>query len=258
MRRMRSGTRQGEAKPMSRPGTSLTAAELAGVTGGTTLQEATTRADTIAGSADADFAYASSGDDEVHGEEGEDTLCGVDGDDTVYGGAGADKILGGVGADNLYGQGGADTIDAGGEADLVWAGDGDDHVYGELGRDYVNGEGGRDFVLGEDGNDVLLGGRDDQAADTLDGGTGDDTLVWSPGGGDDQFKGGTGHDTLRLHEVTMAELLAGLRLDAGAMFHIRPDGTLRLTGPDGQGGSGRILLGGEVLTFSGIETIQLP
>jgi serralysin len=86
--------------------------------------------------------------------------------------------------------------------DTLAGGSGNDTVLGLAGNDYLEGGGGQDSVVGGDGNDTLWGSDPDhgilyewEAADTLDGGYGDDvynvrgdnddrtdTIVQDPGG----------------------------------------------------------------------------
>lgn len=94
------------------------------------------------------------------------TITGGSGNDSFQGGSAADSIDGGTGNDSLLGAGGNDTI------------------VGGVGNDVINGGAGIDSLSGGDGNDTFLVSTagDFQgltAAETIDGGSGDDTLKFS-------------------------------------------------------------------------------
>jgi Ca2+-binding RTX toxin-like protein len=63
----------------------------------------------------------------------------------------------------------------------------------QLSLDETNGALPKAQLFGEDGNDALTGGS---AADVLNGGPGNDTFVWNPGGGNDVLEGQAGTDKL--------------------------------------------------------------
>jgi Ca2+-binding RTX toxin-like protein len=87
----------------------------------------------------------------INGLGGNDTITGLDGADRASGGAGRDSMAGGAGNDTLFGGASDDTI---------------------------TGGAGADTMRGEDGNDVFFFGANDNAAsDSVDGGTGTDSLV---------------------------------------------------------------------------------
>ena len=218
--------------------------------------------------------------DRVRGTAQHDAIVGLEGDDLIEAGAGGDVILGGFGADRIYGGDGNDAIRGGGyrdngnyfdvhtasfgatpakwinapyggsesawayvalpvdgglewsgigfggltaysgsldedAADLIDSGAGDDLVYADGGHDLilagadndrVHGGAGDDRILGEGGNDELRGdyvppggipepgGAQDQGADVIDGGDGDD-LIWGAGR-DDALYGGAGNDRI--------------------------------------------------------------
>jgi len=156
------------------------------------------------------------GNDILFGFVGDDTLDGGDGIDALIGGAGADTIYGGLGADQIFGAGdnggvtapdGADIIYGGDGDDYIEANDGDDQIFGDAGVDTIYSQVGADIIEGGDGNDFLYGdgvyfilgqpvlnAGDDNAADTLRGGAGNDYL--NGAGGDDVLEGGDGNDQL--------------------------------------------------------------
>ncbi len=91
----------------------------------------------------------------------------------VQEGTAAGEILTGTAdADRLYGYGGDDTLD------------------GLAGDDVLRGGAGSDTLNGGDNNDLLIGGS---GADTLNGDAGDDMLAFDA---EDTIDGGTGADTL--------------------------------------------------------------
>ena len=84
----------------------------------------------------------------------------------------------------------------------VFAGTGNDAVTGGAGVDTISGDDGDDRLLGGAGNDVLFGVRGDDfvngqvGTDTELLGSGDDIAGWLPGEGSDSVFGGSGRDTL--------------------------------------------------------------
>lgn len=66
----------------------------------------------------------------------------------------------------------------------------------------INGGSGDDTIVGSDGNDLINGG---QGSDTALMGAGDDTFVWNPGDGSDIVEGQDGHDTMRFNGANISE-----------------------------------------------------
>lgn len=97
-----------------------------------------------------------SGDDVIQTGMGADRIEADDGDDLVYAGGGADRVYGGNGNDTLHAQGGADV------------------VFGESGDDTVvlNSDNLAHFAESTDAN------SEGHAVTYVNGGTGDDTLVF--------------------------------------------------------------------------------
>ncbi|RZJ44348.1 MAG: hypothetical protein EON86_03490 [Brevundimonas sp.] len=131
-------------------------------------------------------------DNTIRGSGGADILNGADGNDVLIGGAGADILVGGAGIDTvdystssgavsvrLSGQFSFD--DGFGARDVYSSVENAigsafaDLLFGSAGDNVLNGGLGADILLGLDGNDTLIGG--DGAANTLQGGQGDDTYV---------------------------------------------------------------------------------
>lgn len=188
--------------------------------------EGTDQDDTLTGTERDDFISGLEGNDVLLGDGGDDKLHGNEGDDAVIGGAGDDILRGQQDDDALFGRGGDDWLSGDTGSDWVDGGAGDDTVRGGYGSDVVIGGEGADTVEGGDNDDLLIGGTgpletlddqgvadlrddmmdgflgaaidnvdtdlaDDGAADTLDGGDGDDVLI---GGAGDTLTGGTGED----------------------------------------------------------------
>ena len=175
------------------------------------------------------------GNDSLTGAANDDLLDGGSENDTLNGGEGRDTLLGGAGDDKLNGGGGDDTLDGAAGIDALTGGIGNDRyrvwetgdVVTELalqGHDTVEsftakytlspnvedlvlltgaiagtgntldnditGNGAANTLDGGLGNDELFG---NEGADTLIGGSGNDTL--SGGLGSDQMTGGAGNDT---------------------------------------------------------------
>ena len=123
--------------------------------------------------------------DSLSGNGGNDTLIGNGGNDTLNGGDGNDSLSGGAGNDLLSGDAGNDTLSAG-----VSTSFGVNTVYGGAGNDVWLGgtstEVGNDNVLLEEGDDLAyVGWFYSGSPDTLDGGTGNDTLSMQTVSGDD-------------------------------------------------------------------------
>ncbi len=155
--------------------------------------------------------------DYLIGGGGNDTLIGGADSDYFEGGAGADSIDGGGGdrdtvsyANSLFGvsidlsAGTGANGDAQGDTianvEIVYGSDsGSDMILGDAADNYFKASGGSDELAGNGGNDILSGGS---GADSLNGGTGNDILM--PGDDDDAdtLVGGAGDDTVSYADVT--------------------------------------------------------
>jgi Ca2+-binding RTX toxin-like protein len=112
----------------------------------------------------------------VDGGSGQDTLSGGSGGTTV------EELNGNGAGDSLYGGGGDDVLHGGDGNDTVSGGDGNDQLFGENNDDVIRGSGGNDLEDGGPGNDQIgyspgVSNDDDQGADVLTGGPGDDKLL---------------------------------------------------------------------------------
>ncbi len=75
-------------------------------------------------------------------------------------------------------------------------------IDGGSGNDTIIGSQGADTLLGGSGNDVVTGGRGNDVEFL---GSGDDVSVWNPGDGSDTVDGGSGFDTLDFRGANAAE-----------------------------------------------------
>ena len=105
---------------------------------------------------------------------------------------------------------------------------------GGSGNDTLLGSAGNDFLIGGDGNDLVDG---NQGSDTALLGAGNDTFQWDPGDGSDIVEGQDGTDTLLFNGANIAE-----KIDISAN-----GGRTRLTRD----------VGNVVMDLDGIEHIQL-
>ncbi len=158
--------------------------------------------DEMEGDDGTDVMQGGVGNDQMSGGAGNDTLNGDDGLDLMFGNSGNDEMRGGDGNDILVGGTGNDEL---------YGDAGNDLANGESGADTIVGGNGDDRITGGDGNDVLIGGNDsaisDNGADQIDGDAGDDWILGDSGtktplivssaiGGADTIQGGTGNDTI--------------------------------------------------------------
>ncbi len=152
-----------------------------------------------------DTVLAGAGNDSITAGSGHDRVEGGIGDDTVSAGAGDDTVLGGAGNDSILGYEGSDSVDGGDGDDYIntrtstgtglpdtgypgsFTGDGDD----ANDRDTVQGGTGNDTILTGDDDDIVDGG---DGADSIDAGFDDDTVTG--GAGADTITGGEGNDSI--------------------------------------------------------------
>jgi Ca2+-binding RTX toxin-like protein len=221
------------------------------------------------GGAGNDVLTGGSGNDQLFGQAGNDTLLGKGGFDLLFGGSENDTITGGDADDQAFGQsgndrmiwnpgddtdlneGGADTdtvevnggngaeqftttangtrvrfdrltpapfsIDIGTSEKLTLNANGGDDSYSATGNlaaliaITVDGGTGNDTLLGSNGVDLLLGGDGNDFVDGQQGndtgllGAGDDTFQWDPGDGNDVIEGQDGSDTMAFNGANIAE-----------------------------------------------------
>lgn len=157
------------------------------------------------------------------------TLFGHGGNDILNGGTGGDWLNGGAGDDIVYGGDETDPTSTT-YGDGIDGAEGNDTLYGGAGRDVIVGGDGGDLIEGGDGNDILYHDGDgltatdgfmtlqdsfgfsftipvrgftaddrraeDGAADTVNGGAGDDFIYLGVG---DSADGGAGSDTVEVN-----------------------------------------------------------
>ena len=166
------------------------------------------------------------GDDRLLGNDAANNLNSGNGNDEIQGGAGDDTLQGGAGNDTIEGGAGDDTVivrDFNG-IDSFNGGDGNDQIQfipsdgrdltifldrGNVGDGLVGGQFFTNFeeIVTGRGNDRLLG---DDAANSLNGGNGNDELIG--GGGVDTLLGSQGIDILE-GGVGNDELIGGGGVD---------------------------------------------
>ncbi|MBV9929469.1 MAG: calcium-binding protein, partial [Alphaproteobacteria bacterium] len=156
-----------------------------------------------------------SGNDSITAGGGDDVIATGAGDDVIDGGAGADTMTGGTGDDVYYVDNAGDVVvenagegtdeirttlasytlttanvekltyvgtgdfhgTGGGNADTITGGAGDDVLDGAGGNDFLDlSAGGTDRAIGGAGNDAVYFGAAFGAGDSVDGGTGTDTV----------------------------------------------------------------------------------
>jgi len=167
----------------------------------------------------------------INGTEDDDTLIGTVGDDTIYGLGGNDTIFGGYNDDVIYGGEGADFLDGQGGVDRI-EGEGGDDILVDV---QLTGGITPSALLGGDGNDSLTIFRNTVGINSLlDGGAGDDVIhatrvtgTFLGGAGNDQLtldncyfstntvNLGTGDDSLVLIVTNLIEVGSSLTLGAG-------------------------------------------
>jgi Ca2+-binding RTX toxin-like protein len=224
------------------------------------------------GGAGNDRITAGSGADMLFGQAGNDTLLGKGGNDFLFGGSENDILTGGDGDDQMFGESGDDRMiwNPGDDSDLMEGGAGNDtaEVNGGNGAEAftitaqgtrvrfdrldpapfkldigttetivvnmnggddtfsatgnlaalikvtVDGGTGNDTILGSNGADLLMGGDGNDFVDGQQGndvvllGAGDDVAQWDPGDGSDVVEGQDGNDTMLFNGSAGNEIFA--------------------------------------------------
>jgi Ca2+-binding RTX toxin-like protein len=209
--------------------------------------------DTLNGGPGEDILLGKGGFDNLFGGPDNDTLTGGDADDQVFGDAGNDRMIWNPGDDTDLNEGGTETdtveVNGGGGAEvftttangtrvrfdrldpapfaldigtcekLVLNANGGNDSFSATGnlaaliQITVDGGTGDDTILGSNGADVLLGGDNNdfidgqQGNDTVFMGAGDDTFQWDPGDGSDTLEGQAGIDTMIFNGSAISEIL---------------------------------------------------
>lgn len=210
--------------------------------------------DQLFGQNDDDTLLGKGGVDFLFGGIGKDTLIGGDADDQVFGESGDDRMVWNPGDDTDLNEGGAGTdtveVNGGGGAEvftttangtrvrfdrlspapfaidlgtcenLVVNANGGDDSFSATGnlaaliKITVDGGTGNDTILGSNGADLLLGGAGDDFIDGQQGsdvafmGADNDVFQWDPGDGSDTVEGQDGLDTLLFNGSNGAENFA--------------------------------------------------
>lgn len=174
--------------------------------------------DTVYGAGGNDTIDGGNGDDYLFGQDDADSVAGGSGVDTLYGGAGNDTLLGGFSTDILYGEDGNDTLrvlsgeyfdsayggagtDTLDHSAVTRSGDTFDFESGTITTTYATGtpvlssieiyqdgsggntiisDGGGHAYYGNGGNDLMIA---ELGGETMDGGSGTDTIDLSRWGG---------------------------------------------------------------------------
>jgi Ca2+-binding RTX toxin-like protein len=236
---------------------------------------------------------AGAGDDQIttgdsaafaFGGEGDDTLTAGEGAAALYGGVGQDVLQagepgqyidgqyldGGTGNDQILGGSGQDTLEGGEHGDAISAGD--DTIDGGAGNDVIRGGYGADLLIGGQGDDVIdhLGRTEqrevitqhefawhtDGAADTLEGGEGDDMLIFdrsdeaSGGAGNDVFwlwhDGADGGDIAEVTDFVVGEDFLRVSLNPHIGENDEPD---ILVEPSTDGNDGMVIVNGDLVAI---------
>src|SRR4051794_17052448 len=207
--------------------------------------------DLLFGQAGNDTLLGKGGNDQLFGGADNDTLTGGDADDQVFGEAGNDRMIWNPGEDTDLNEGGEGTdtvevnggngaeqftitangtrvrfdrtnpapfsIDIGTSENLTLNANGGDDSFSATGnlaaliKVTVDGGTGNDTLLGSNGNDVLLGGDGNDFVDGNQGndtgflGAGDDVFQWDPGDGSDIVEGQDGADTMAFNGANINE-----------------------------------------------------
>ncbi|MFT6025362.1 MAG: Ca2+-binding RTX toxin-like protein [Ascidiaceihabitans sp.] len=143
------------------------------------------------------------GSDILEGDAGDNRIFGNGGDDLITGGAGDDELFGGAGTDIVLGQDGDDFARGGTGDDLLTGGEGEDTLRGDAGDDLILSADLLDEVAylasienAQNIDDIDVNftfDTDEDEADTVFGGSGDDLILF---GSNDVVSGGNGEDIL--------------------------------------------------------------
>jgi len=196
--------------------------------------------DTMLGKGGDDFMSGSGGADTMSGGDGSDFISGGAGDDSELGGAGDDFLKGGADNDYLNGGAGADRVSFLGAAGPVHVdlriheaqdtGEGMDTL---VSIENLSGTAGDDVLIGDGQNNVLNGSG---GSDSLVGNGGDDLFAWADGG-DNTIDGGTGDDTLQIDSNGAGDIVSSTVDLARTDAQDSGAGTFTLSGVENLSGS---------------------
>jgi Ca2+-binding RTX toxin-like protein len=272
------------------------------------------------GGAGNDVLTGGSGNDQLFGQGGNDTLLGKGGFDLMFGGSENDTITGGDADDQAFGQGGDDRMiwNPGDDTDLNEGGDGTDTVEvnggngaeqftetangtrvrfdrlnpapfsidigtsekltlnanggddsfsgtgnlaaliqttvdGGTGNDTLLGTNGVDFLLGGDGNDFVDG---QQGNDTAFLGAGGDTFQWDPGDGSDTVEGQDGADKMLFNGANINERME-VSANGGRIRFTRDVANIVMDLNDVESIDAKMLGGADLLTVNDVSGTDL-
>jgi Ca2+-binding RTX toxin-like protein len=261
--------------------------------------------DMLFGQADNDTLHGKGGADFLFGGAGNDVLTGGDADDQVFGEAGNDRMIWNPGDDTDLFEGGADfdtaevnggngsevftatangtrvrfdrldpapfSLDIGTTESLVVNMNGGNDTFSATGNlaalisVTVDGGTGNDTILGSNGNDSLLGGDGDDFIDGQQGndaiflGAGNDVMQWDPGDGSDTIEGQDGVDTMLFNGSAANEAFA-LSANGGRALFTRNVGNIVMDLNDVEKINVNTLGGADTLTvndLSGTDATQV-
>lgn len=109
-------------------------------------------------------------------QPGDDTIIGSSGNDLISGistTSGIERIYAGAGNDTIYGYDMVNWFWRPWPVVQIWGEDGNDFIAGTNAANLLDGGSGDDTIYGNDGNDTIRGG---EGNDRLDGGAGIDTV----------------------------------------------------------------------------------
>lgn len=260
--------------------------------------------DTLIGGSGADQLYGQGGADTLLGKGGvdflfggidNDVLTGGDADDQVFGEGGNDRMVwnpgddtdlneGGQGTDTVEVNGGNGTetftttangvrvrfdrldpapfsIDIGTSEKLVLNANGGDDSFSATGnlaaliQITVDGGTGNDTLLGSNGADLLMGGDGidfvdgQQGTDTVLLGAGDDVFQWDPGDGNDVVEGQDGKDRLVFNTSSIGERVE-LSSNGGRLRLLRDVGTVTMDASDVEEVGLNVFGGADIITVN--------
>lgn len=272
----------------------LLAARLDGGDGNDTLTGGSAN-DTLLGGADNDTLLGKGGSDLLFGGAGNDTLTGGDGDDQMFGEGGNDRLIWNPGDDTDLFEGGDDidtaevnggngaevftatangtrvrfdrvtpapfSLDIGTTENLVVNMNGGDDTFSATGNlaaligITVDGGTGNDTILGSNGADTLLGGSDNDFIDGQQGndvaflGSGDDIFQWDPGDGSDVVEGQADTDTM-LFNGSAANEIMDVAANGGRVRFARNIANIVMDLNDVEVIDVRMLLGSDTITVN--------
>jgi Ca2+-binding RTX toxin-like protein len=223
--------------------------------------------DTVLTAGGADWVFGNGGNDTVNAGGGNNTVIGGFGNDSIFTVAGADLALGNQGNDTLNTFPGADTAYGGQGNDSLFIGAGGPGAlgFGNEGNDTIDGTGttpvtmvggqdsadGNDTMIGSSVSDLIFGngGADtinmglNAFADTVWGGSGNDSIV-DTGGGNNLVAGNESNDTVFISAAGQNTVFGGQGNDSVATDGGRD--TLQ-----GNEGNDTIRGGGDIDTVAG-------